>query len=165
MIAVISVALLALAQPKPHAIGVDCVVSAISAPDRASLVANALDGRAQGFDALISAVRVCGRDQWNAEQQGTMAGAAMSIFLRDDSAGKLTAVGVPTREIDRWFSEQHAEFQTNTEVTDAEATRLIDRLHGQGFAMELLDANGTAIGTYLGALIILRRVEQGLPID
>ena len=67
MIAVVSVALLALAQPKPHAIGVDCVVSAISAPDRASLVTNALDGRSQGFDALSSAVRICGRDQWNAE--------------------------------------------------------------------------------------------------
>ena len=131
MIAAISMALFAMAQPMVPAIGVDCVVSSIAIPDRARLVAGALGGRVDGFDALISAVRDCGRDEWNAEQQGTMAGAALSIFLRDDSAGKLTAAGVSTREIDRWFGEQHAQFQTNPEITDAEATRLIDHLHQQ----------------------------------
>ena len=165
MIAAFSVALLALAQPKAPAVGVDCVVSSIAAADRDRLVANALAGRAEGFDALVSAVRDCGGDEWNAEQQGTMAGAAMATFLRDDSAEKLMAAGLPTRDIDRWFNEQNAQFQTNAEVTDAEATRLIDHLHSQGLAMELLDANGTAIGTYLGALIMLRRVEQGLSLD
>lgn len=158
------------AAPIPAGADVECVINILPKPAAAALATAMMSASPEPSEAvlkpLVEALQSCGtRLKWKGDHGGTVAGLTVASLMGSEAEMRLQKAGVSVKPIDTWFQQQSEAVQTRIEISDADGERLSAALAEAGVSEEKLDAHSEMIGTYIGTLIIFKRVEKGLPLD
>ncbi len=167
MIGIVAAALF-LAQPAVAASDAACMLDQITSEQRAAIgQASYSGGESSPVDAAVdAAVRSCTeRLGWDAGRARAAIPLALGTIIRDDARSVLARRGLSMDAVDRWFAAQSLEVRTTANPSDADLQRMMDALTQAGVAAAVLEANAEIVGGYLGARIMIERVERGLPFD
>lgn len=169
MIGPIALALLAAAPQSGPGVEASCIVDQFTAAERAEVAALAQQN-AEPPPALRSRLEAVGAGcaqsrGWTADNAGDIIGLALAVMIRDDAAPRLQQAGIAPASVDAWLARQDDQVRTSPEIGQSDAERLVFDLHAQGVPMPSLEANGQLLGAYVAALVIIERIERGLPLQ
>jgi hypothetical protein len=146
-----------------------CITSGLSPAERSEIGALAernveppppLEAR------LEEAVANCADERdWAPDRIEPMVGLALAMIIREQTGPRLHSAGIDPATVDAWLGRQSEQMRTNTAIEPADAERLVLDLHEGGIPMPTLEENGELLGVYVGARMIIERVERGLPLQ
>jgi hypothetical protein len=169
-VAILSVlALLAAMQSSLPIDDARCILSGLTPPERSEIAALAernVEPPPPLQARLEEAVADCAEERsWAHERIEPMVGLALALIIRDHTGPRLRSAGIDPVAVDSWLAQQSEQMRTNTAIAPADAERLVLDLHEGGIAMPTLEENGELLGVYVGARMIIERVERGLPLQ
>jgi hypothetical protein len=152
-----------IVQAAPGESDVACIVNAVPANLRASLLTEAASGQPGPVHTEIRrATDSCARERgWTTEIARSAGLIALAAMAAEDSGRILNDEGVPAEWIDDWFEQQPTEAWRNPNLGNEVGEQLVRHLESLGLAMARIERNLTNIGIYLGARHLIAHVRAG----
>jgi hypothetical protein len=154
----------------PTGADIECVISGMSEEAASTLTLELLEGGTGPSNAALKpleqSVETCStRNAWTQAHAASVGGLAVASLMGGAAEELLKEAGVPGDAIRKWLAAEPEAVQTRLEMAQSDAERLADALQAGGIAKEKVAAAGSAIGIYLGSLIVFERARRGLPME
>lgn len=168
MITTFAALLMSAAQPSSGSADLDCILNRlpVAARTRIATETEQRDGNLseEALSPLVGAVQACSAQLgWEQALAEGLTQLSVAVVLGEAAETRLGQAGISTQRIDQWFEAQNETVRTNPEMAASDTGRLVRTLMESGVPLEKVEAHGVQIGLYLGSLIMIERVERGLP--
>lgn len=142
----------------------ECAARRVPAADRSGVAEALRAGRAPDQDLMGRVMSYVRRCTPRSEETNPVAlTSAVAQIARVETGALLGRSGINTGVVDRWFSRQSNARKTNLAVTTEQGEAFARELIAAGLPEAPVTANATLIGGYIGTLIVIERIRQGMP--
>ncbi len=146
-----------------------CILSRLRPSDDARLfvAATRVPPDVEAMTALVvPAVRHCVEDHnWDRDRSERAVVEGMAAMLARHSTALLARDGIQVATLDRWFRSLPPEMRVTLQTNTIADLALSQALSAAGADPDALGDQQPAVSAYLAYLVLMERIERGLPLD